>query len=97
VRVWDLATGAQRGEPLTGHNGWVLAVAFGELDGRGFALSGDADGTVQIFDLVGNRGSTLVVSSDVTAVAFAPPVSGTHRRKRRRDADRVRRGVRLNT
>ena len=33
VRVWDLATGAPVGEPLTGHTGGC-AVAVGELDGR---------------------------------------------------------------
>ncbi len=51
VRVWDLASGEQRGEPLTGHNGRVGSVAFGELEGRAVALSGGDDGTVRVWDL----------------------------------------------
>ena len=34
VRVWDLATGAPVGDPFTGHDGPVRAVAVAELDGR---------------------------------------------------------------
>ena len=73
VRVWDLASGTQRGEPLTGHDDWVRAVALGELDGRAIALSAGNDGTVRIFDLVGNRRSTLTVGSTASAIAFTPP------------------------
>jgi WD40 repeat protein len=73
VRVWDLASGAPLGEPLTGHYGGVRAVAFGELDGRAIALSGGEDGTVRIHELIGNPGSTLTVGSTVHAVAFTQP------------------------
>ena len=40
MRVWDLAAGAALGEPLTGHDDTVYAVAVGELDGRAVIVSG---------------------------------------------------------
>ena len=73
VRIWDLATGAQRGEPLTGHDDAVYAVAFGELDGSPIAVSGGDDGTVRIWDLAtgAQRGEPLTGhDSAVYAVAF---------------------------
>ena len=33
VRVWDLATGAPIGQPLTGHTSFVKSVATAQLDG----------------------------------------------------------------
>jgi len=50
VRVWDLATGSAIGEPLVGHDGGVLAVAVGELEGRAVAVSGGEE-TVRVWDL----------------------------------------------
>ena len=44
VRVWDLATGAPVGDPLTGHTGSVYAVAVRRLDGRPVVVSGGSDG-----------------------------------------------------
>ena len=51
MRVWDLATGAPIGSPLTGHSGPVYAVAAAELDGRPVIVSGSRDATVRVWDL----------------------------------------------
>ena len=48
---WDLATGAPVGDPFTGHDGEVTAVAAAELDGRPVAISGSGDQTVRVWDL----------------------------------------------
>jgi WD40 repeat protein len=47
VRVWDLATGAAIGNPITGHGEYVLAVAVTELAGRPVIVSGGDDGAVR--------------------------------------------------
>ena len=39
------------GDPLTGHNGPVNAVAVAELDGRPMVISGSDDETVRVWDL----------------------------------------------
>ena len=75
LRIWDLASGAQRGDPLTGHDGGVRAVAFGELEGRAIALSagGHRDGTLRVWDLASGaqRGDPLAGhDGGVRAVAF---------------------------
>ena len=43
VRVWDLRTGRQHGDPLKGHTDSVLAVAVGDLDGLPIAVTGGYD------------------------------------------------------
>jgi WD40 repeat protein len=67
VRVWDLATGAPVGDPLSdlhGHGGqadWlgladsVNAVAAMELEGRPVVISGADDGSVRVWDLARQR------------------------------------------
>ncbi|GIH93478.1 hypothetical protein Psi01_41080 [Planobispora siamensis] len=51
VRIWDLETGSQLGEPLTGHTDHVWSVAAAVVDGRPLALTAGADRTVRIWDL----------------------------------------------
>ena len=52
VRVWDLATRQQIGDPMTGHQGRVSPSVLGELDGRPIvATGGGRDGTVRVWDL----------------------------------------------
>ena len=51
VRVWDLATGAPIGQPLTGHTYPVWSVATAQLDGRPVIISGSRDKTVRVWDL----------------------------------------------
>lgn len=47
VGVWDLATGAPIGQPLTGHTEAVNAVAIAQLDGRPIIVSGSTDTTIR--------------------------------------------------
>ncbi|MHA6764855.1 hypothetical protein [Streptacidiphilus sp. PAMC 29251] len=51
MQVWDLTTGQSLGEPLTGHDGSVRAVATTTLNGRPVASTGSDDGTVRLWDL----------------------------------------------
>ncbi|MFF1725004.1 caspase family protein [Streptomyces sviceus] len=72
VRVWDLATGQQIGEPLTGHAGPVYAVACADLADTCVAVTGSQDTTVRVWDLATSRqiGEPLTGHTDmVTAVA----------------------------
>ena len=48
VRIWDVATGSQVGEPLRGHSGHVNSVAFSPDSKR--VISGSDDGTVRIWN-----------------------------------------------
>ena len=51
MRVWDLATGRQIGQPLTGHNSRVYAAACSVLDDRSIAVTSSGDSTVRVWDL----------------------------------------------
>ncbi|MGW1109006.1 hypothetical protein [Streptomyces sp. NPDC002540] len=55
VRVWDLTTGQQVGEPLIGHTGWAWAVATAVVDDRPVAVTGSWDGTVRVWGLATGR------------------------------------------
>ncbi|MFE5029496.1 trypsin-like peptidase domain-containing protein [Streptomyces sp. NPDC056656] len=51
VRVWDLVTCTQRGEPLKGHTGQVNTVACAVVRGTPVAVTGSSDSTVRIWNL----------------------------------------------
>lgn len=53
VRVWDLFSDRELGEPLTGYdsNRQVNAVALGRLDGKDIAVAGGDDRVVHMWDL----------------------------------------------
>ncbi|MFC8514488.1 caspase family protein [Streptomyces sp. NPDC057257] len=69
VRVWDLTTQRQIGEPLT-MGVAVSAVAIGELGDYTVVLAGCVDGTVQIWDLSAGQpyGSPLTGHTNVIRV-----------------------------
>jgi WD40 repeat protein len=51
LRVWNLTTGEQRGEPLTGHTGAVTSIAISQLASATVAISSSSDWTVRVWDL----------------------------------------------
>jgi WD40 repeat protein len=57
VRVWDLATGAPIGQPLTGHTHFVQSVATAQLNGRPIIVSGSYDASIRVWDLARRVGS----------------------------------------
>ncbi|MFD4644835.1 WD40 repeat domain-containing protein, partial [Streptomyces sp. NPDC058441] len=84
VRIWDLATGHQLGEPLTGHTRAVNAVATAEVNGRPVAVTGSEDHTVRIWDLATGHqlgepltGHTRAVNAVATAEVDGRPVAVT--------------------
>ena len=81
VRVWRLADGVPVGEPLTGHDGPVNAVATGALpDGTQIIVSGGTDSTVRVWRLADGApvGEPLTGHDDrVNAVATGALPDGT--------------------
>ena len=66
VRIWDAATGAAVGSPLSGHDGIVLSVCFSP-DGKKIA-SGAIDKTVRIWDAA----TGAAVGSPLTGHRYDP-------------------------
>ena len=54
VRLWDLATGEQLGDPLIPrhHDGWIKSVACATVGGAPIAVSADEGETVQVWALI---------------------------------------------
>jgi hypothetical protein len=76
VRLWDPATGAAVGQPLTGHPGGVLSVAAVRLaEGRTLLASGGSDGSVRLWRLAAR-------DSRRTAPALRPAGGRTTGRRR---------------
>jgi WD40 repeat protein len=48
IRIWDIATAKQIGEPLLGHSDTVLSVSYSP-DGKSIA-SGSFDGTIRLWN-----------------------------------------------
>ena len=72
VRLWDLATGQPRGEPLIGHDGPVFAVACTTIDAGPVAITGGHDGKLRSWDLAtGRPRGTLVTDHDGPVIEMA--------------------------
>ncbi|MBG0820856.1 protein kinase [Planomonospora sp. ID91781] len=70
VRVWDLATGKQLGQPITDPAGPIVALAVTELDGRPTVVSGGYGETMRIWDLTtGKQLGQPIKNSSVESLA----------------------------
>ena len=92
VRVWRTADGTLVGEPLTGHNRTVRAVAAGVLpDGTPVIISGGEDGTVRVWrtadgtpvgePLTGHHGPVWAVAAGVLPDGTPVIISGGQDRR----------------
>jgi WD40 repeat protein/tetratricopeptide (TPR) repeat protein len=74
LQVWDLATMAPGGEPLTMHESGAVSLTTAVLDGRPVAITGGEDSTVRVWDLTTREqvGPRTQFTGPVTALATAP-------------------------
>jgi WD40 repeat protein len=73
LRLWDLTTGKQIGQPWSGHTDSVTSVAVGAIDGAPAAVSGGYDLTIRVWNLTTGKqiGEPLTGHTDaVQSVAF---------------------------
>ena len=73
LRLWDLTTGKQIGQPWSGHTDGVTSVAVGAIDGAPAAVSGGYDLTIRVWNLTTGKqiGEPLTGHTDaVQSVAF---------------------------
>jgi hypothetical protein len=74
VRILDLRTGEDVGDPLHGHAQPPTAADLVELNGHPFLVTGSGDRTVRVWDLRTRTQRALIdVGATVMAVKFAPP------------------------
>src|SRR5439155_7759484 len=72
IRLWNVATGQQVGQPLTGHAGTVSAVAFNP-DGKTLA-SGALDGSIMLWDAMTGKAVGQPLANQgkpITGLAFS--------------------------
>ena len=73
IRIWDVATGKQIGNPMTGHDAWVNYASFSP-DGT-FIVSASNDCTIRIWDVETGKqiGDPLTGhTNQVRAASFSP-------------------------
>jgi WD40 repeat protein len=73
VRIWDAATGTERGPALTVPGGGAWSVAF-TLDGQGLAVGSDSSGAVKLWDVATRRVRQTFFGNRyrVHGIAFSP-------------------------
>ena len=82
VRIWDIATCTQLGNPLAGHTDQVRSVALATAaDGLTLLASGSHDTTVRLWNPVtGASIHTIPVGVPVHALSQQPTDAASHRR-----------------
>ncbi|KAG2344423.1 WD40 repeat-like protein [Suillus weaverae] len=73
IRIWDLDTGKQKGEPLLGHHGTVWTVSASP-DGH-WIVSGGEDGSILVWEVATNTRVPVSFKGhkgSVWSIAFAP-------------------------
>jgi WD40 repeat protein len=86
VRLWDLATGEQIGQPLTGHTESVTAVATALLGDTPVAVTGSNDCTIRLWNLTTGKQlrspftfpfpvKSVAATGDQLLVAFGPEIA----------------------
>ena len=73
IRLWNTATGAQVGEPIRGHDGWVTSIAFNP-DGSLLASTG-VDGAVRLWNVATHQPALPLLpghDGPVESLRFSP-------------------------